>query len=208
LRDAVRVRRGSLTGTDAEETMADVVELITQDHRTLEKLFDELQRDTERRPELLDKVTALLTAHSKAEEERVYPVVAKEAGEREEAHHGTDEHHEAEEMLERLRQMKPAGKEFEEKLKEFIDAVKHHVEEEESDILPALREAVSAERLEELGKSFAERRRQELTGGSGSDSEDRTKDELYEEARKLDVPGRSSMNKDDLVEAVDERRSS
>jgi Hemerythrin HHE cation binding domain len=188
--------------------MADVVELITQDHRTMEGLFDELQREPKRRPELLEKVAALLIAHSRAEEERVYPVAAKEAGEREEAHHGTEEHHEAEEMLERLRGMSPEGEEFEKKLKEFIDAVKHHVEEEESDILPGLREAMSAERLEELGESFAERRRQELTSGSGSGSEDRTKDEVYEEARKLDVPGRSSMNKDELVEAVDERRSS
>ncbi|GAA4615306.1 hypothetical protein GCM10023195_67410 [Actinoallomurus liliacearum] len=151
-------------GNEEEERMADVVELITQDHRTLEELFDELQKDTERRPELLDKVAALLTAHSRAEEERVYPVVAKDAGERDEAEHGTEEHHEAEDMLERLRAMPPEGREFEERLKEFIDAVKHHVEEEESDILPALREAVSAERLQELGAAFAERRREELTG--------------------------------------------
>ncbi|MCO5997363.1 hemerythrin domain-containing protein [Actinoallomurus rhizosphaericola] len=196
--------------------MADVVELIMQDHRTLEKLFDELQQDAGRRPELLDKVAALLTAHSRAEEERVYPVVAKEAGERDEAHHGAEEHHEAEEMLEKLRGMSPEGKEFEEKLKEFIDAVKHHVEEEEeSDILPALRDAVSAERLKELGTAFAERRRQELTdGGSGSGTgtgtgtQERTKDELYEEAKKLDVHGRSTMNKDELAEAVDHQHSS
>ncbi|MEV5712054.1 hemerythrin domain-containing protein [Actinoallomurus sp. NPDC052274] len=186
--------------------MADVVELITQDHRTLEELFDELQKDAARRPELLDKVAALLTAHSRAEEERVYPVVAKDAGERDEAEHGTEEHHEAEDMLERLRAMPPEGREFEEKLKEFIDAVKHHVEEEESEILPALREAVSAERLQELGAAFAERRREELTGsGSGSGSGERTKDEVYEEARRLDVHGRSPMTKDELVKAVDEK---
>ncbi|MCO5967406.1 hemerythrin domain-containing protein [Actinoallomurus soli] len=191
--------------------MADVVELIMQDHRTLEKLFDELRQDAGRRPELLDKVAALLTAHSRAEEERVYPVVAKDAGERDEAHHGAEEHHEAEEMLEKLRGMSPEGKEFEEKLKEFIDAVKHHVEEEESDILPALRDAVSAERLKELGTAFAERRRQELTdgsSGSGSGSEERTKDDLYEEAKELDVHGRSTMNKDELAEAVDHQHSS
>lgn len=192
--------------------MADVVELIMQDHRTLEELFDELQQDTERRPELLEKVAALLTAHSRAEEERVYPAVAKEAGERDEAHHGTEEHHEAEEMLEKLRGMSPKGKEFEAKLKEFVDAVKHHVEEEESDILPALRHAVSAERLKELGTAFAERRREELTGsggnGSTSGSDGRTKDELYEEAQELDVHGRSTMNKDELAEAIDHQRSS
>jgi hemerythrin superfamily protein len=188
--------------------MADVVELIMQDHRTLEKLFDELQQKTERRSELLDKVAALLIAHSRAEEERVYPVVAKEAGERDEAHHGAEEHHEAEEMLEKLRKMSPEGKDFEKKLKEFIDAVKHHVEEEESDILPALRDAVSADRLKELGTAFAEQRRKELTGGDSGGSGEPTKDELYEEARELDVHGRSTMNKDELAKAVAHERSS
>lgn len=34
------------------------------------------------------------------------------------------------------------------------------------------------------------------------DLEDLTKDELLEEARKQDIPGRSSMTKDELAEAV------
>lgn len=33
----------------------------------------------------------------------------------------------------------------------------------------------------------------------------RTRDQLYEEARKLDISGRSSMNKDELRRAVDRR---
>jgi hypothetical protein len=33
-----------------------------------------------------------------------------------------------------------------------------------------------------------------------------TKDELMEEARRLDVPGRASMTKDELVQAISERR--
>lgn len=34
----------------------------------------------------------------------------------------------------------------------------------------------------------------------------RTRDQLYAEAKKLDVPGRSSMNKDELRKAVDGRK--
>jgi hypothetical protein len=61
------------------------------------------------------------------------------------------------------------------------------------------------DRLEELGAAFAEHRAQELAAGPG---DDRTKDELYEDARKLDVPGRSKMNKDELATAADDERSS
>ena len=34
----------------------------------------------------------------------------------------------------------------------------------------------------------------------------RTRDQLYQEAKKLNVPGRSSMNKEELREAVDARK--
>lgn len=34
----------------------------------------------------------------------------------------------------------------------------------------------------------------------------RTRDQLYAEAKKMDVPGRSSMNKDELRKAVDARK--
>jgi len=34
----------------------------------------------------------------------------------------------------------------------------------------------------------------------------RTRDQLYEEAKKLNVPGRSSMNKEQLRRAVDARK--
>ncbi|MCK9495307.1 MAG: ChaB family protein [Dehalococcoidia bacterium] len=42
------------------------------------------------------------------------------------------------------------------------------------------------------------------TSGGRVDDEGQTKDELYERAKKLDVPGRSKMNKEELAVAVHE----
>jgi hypothetical protein len=39
-------------------------------------------------------------------------------------------------------------------------------------------------------------------GGRAGSYEDMTKDELYERAQRLDVEGRSSMSKDELIEAL------
>ena len=42
-------------------------------------------------------------------------------------------------------------------------------------------------------------------GGKAERYEDRTRDELYERARELDIEGRSDMTKDDLIEALRDR---
>lgn len=53
--------------------MADVVDLITQDHREVEALFERLEKEPDQRPMLVPVVAALLVAHSRAEEAEVYP---------------------------------------------------------------------------------------------------------------------------------------
>lgn len=186
----------------------DAVTVIMNDHRRMERLFEQLQSGEGDRVALLNECAARLTAHSHAEEQRVYPAIeAADPSEAEEVHHGTDEHHEAEKLLHQLQRMEPAGSEFEAKLTEFIDAVKHHIEEEESELLPALRAAVDQQTLEELGRTFENIRTQELrVAGIADDSV--TREELYAEAQDADISGRSSMSKDELAQALRSRNQS
>ena len=74
---------------------------------------------------------------------------------------------------------------------------------------PALAGAVDQDRLKELGQAFAMRRAQELTGHGfgGNGAGGTTREELYKEARKLDVPGRSSMSKDELARGIQREQS-
>jgi DNA end-binding protein Ku len=66
------------------------------------------------------------------------------------------------------------------------------------DIMAALRESLERARS---GEGFD---RDEGDGGSDGDDalEDLSRDELYERAQKADVPGRSSMSRDELVKAL------
>lgn len=194
--------------------MTDAITLITRDHREMEKLFDRLEKERDQRPQLLKKVAAMLTAHSRAEEAEVYPAAATEAQERDEIEHASQEHEDAERLLHELESLDPDSEEFDATLREFVGMIKEHVEEEETEILPTLRDAVDEQRLEELGREFTERREQELARLSGSHDgatgtnrvRDKTKDELYQQARKLDVEGRSGMNKDELASAVEQQK--
>ncbi|KOX11679.1 hemerythrin domain-containing protein [Nocardiopsis sp. NRRL B-16309] len=181
----------------------DAITLITRDHREMERLFDRLETERDQRPRLLDEVEAMLIAHSRAEEDEVYPVVVRTTGEVPQVRHSAEEHQEAEELLGRLRDCEPDSDTFDERLREFVDAVKHHVEEEESEILPALKRAVGQKRVTELGTAFSRRRAEELELFDPASAKI-PKQRLYEQARHLDVPNRSKMSKEELAEAVQE----
>lgn len=73
---------------------------------------------------------------------------------------------------------------FDKVLQDLIDAVSHHVEEEESKVLPGMRTGLSAERLAELGTAFAASRKEHL----GDQPEDMTRDHLLPQARTRTCP--------------------
>lgn len=204
---------------------SDAVTLITNDHRVLENLFEMLRDPSSDRPALIAEVTARLSAHAWAEEEKVYPALIKaDPGEEGQVYHGVEEHHEATELLHRLQTIDPTSTEFDTALAEFVQAVTHHVEEEESEILPDMADTLDEEKLVELGQAFEERRLEilqahgisdeaigaggaaaQLAAGERAGREDVSKlsrDELYERAKAAEIPGRSQMSKDELAKAV------
>ncbi|ONI80895.1 hemerythrin [Saccharothrix sp. ALI-22-I] len=174
--------------------MPDVVDLIMQDHREVERLFAELENNPEKRPLLVPVLTAVLTAHSRAEESAVYPVAKNEAGETEEIEHSQAEHVQAEHLLLRLSQTDPTSRVFDDVLRELVEAVTHHVEEEESTVLPGMRERLDQDRREELGRAFAESRARHMGDRPGEE----TREELLTQARNAGLSGASGLSKAQL----------
>ena len=177
----------------------DVVDLIMNDHRELERIFDELMTQPDKRPNLVPVMITLLTAHSRAEESEVYPAAA-DAGGTKDVEHSQKEHLEADQLAADVAQADPDSPDFPEKLQKLIDAVKHHVEEEESTVLPGMRENLSADRLDELGRAFLSSRAEHL----GDLPEDITKAELEQQAANADVSGTSGMSKDELKSTLED----
>jgi hemerythrin superfamily protein len=177
--------------------VADVVELIMNDHREVERLFEQLRSGTAR-AQTVPVLVTLLTAHSRAEEAEVYPVARDEAGAADEVAHSQEEHAQAEELLTRLAACDPESPEFDEVLQEVIDAVTHHVEEEESSVLPAMRSNLDEARRDELAQAFLDSRAEHL----GEEPDDITLEERRIQADNAGLEGRSSMSKDEIAEEL------
>jgi hypothetical protein len=176
----------------------DVVQLIEADHREVERLFELLQKKRGQRSLFLPVVASLLVAHSRAEEAEVYPVARVEGGQSDDVAHSQEEHVEAENQLKQLLSLDPDGSDFEPALQELIDSVKHHVEEEESTVLPGMRRNLSKDRLQELADAFTRSRAEHLGDLPG----DETRQDLLEQARNLGVESAASKRKDQLQQDI------
>jgi hemerythrin superfamily protein len=172
----------------------DVVDLIMQDHREVERLFAELKNHPEKRPLLTPVMCGLLVAHSRAEEAEVYPAARQEAGESDEVEHSQEEHAEAEQLLAKLLDCDYDSPQYEQMLLKVVDAVTHHVEEEEKSVLPGMRTKLSAERRNQLGERFASSRAEHLGELPGQE----TREELLIQARNMGLSNASNMTKTQL----------
>jgi hypothetical protein len=202
--------------------MADVIELIEQDHRAVERVFEQLRSGSGERRQLLIQLEELLLPHAKAEEQAVYPTMQQADLPSFDRREADEEHLEAEDLLMRLEAQIDDDTSFRSTLEALIEAVNHHVEEEEREALPELRQRCDAGTLTKLGERFetakagfleavhdgrSNRHRGELPTTDGgttttTDLLDLTKEELYEKAKALDIDGRSKMNKQQLAKAV------
>ncbi|MFA9432431.1 hemerythrin domain-containing protein [Egicoccus sp. AB-alg2] len=148
----------------------DVVDLILADHREFERLFRLLRNREADRASARSELADLLVAHAEAEEREVYPALRERAPEEaEEIEHGSEEHAEGHEALLELLRVEDVDdhEEFEEKLEELVEALNHHIDEEERDILNAARENVPADERATLGRAFLAAREELLEGSPG-----------------------------------------
>lgn len=137
--------------------MPDVVTLIKAQHRQMEKLLDSAQAEDTDTLALLHQVSDLLLPHSEAEESFVYPAIrAHDSSEDDEVKDGTAEHHHIESLMRELLAEDPDGPGYDGKLAALIGELRHHVEEEEEELLPVLSDKATAEEREQLGARFAE----------------------------------------------------
>jgi hemerythrin superfamily protein len=134
--------------------------LLKQDHGNVETLFKRFEAtgpdDVDEKRRIVDLIIEQLSVHATIEEQFFYPAV-RESGSDEAARltlEGLEEHHVAKTTLNELEKMQPTDERFDAKVTVLIESVRHHVEEEENDLFPMVREAMNGPQLDELGETM------------------------------------------------------
>lgn len=128
--------------------MNKATELIQNEHRLVESLFSQFEASGDRDVALA--VCDLLDRHAEMEEEILYPALQEVDEELYED--AQQEHDEARELIGQIRHAD--GDELVELVSELKAAISHHVEDEETDDLPAMVEACGTERMDQLGEEM------------------------------------------------------
>jgi hypothetical protein len=185
----------------------DALSLLTADHNRVRGLFARFQaaeedQDTLEMAELALKIIAELEVHTTIEEEIFYPEVDA-AGE--ELHdtvsEGVEEHHVAKTLIAEVGTLNPEDDAWVAKMKVLIESVEHHAGEEEEEMFAQTRKAFDQAALEDLGQRL-EARKAQLGAPTAADKEHLSTEQLKELARKQQIPGRSSMDREQLVATV------
>ena len=138
----------------------DATELLTRDHREVEQLFAQYKEgDDETRRSAAEDIIRELSIHAVIEEQVFYPTVRQEMPDTEGlVEHGIEEHQEVKEILASMDDSidKAHTKAFAQKVERLEKAVGEHVQDEEEELFPKVREAMTKKRLDEMGKAMAE----------------------------------------------------
>jgi hemerythrin superfamily protein len=137
----------------------DAIVLLKNDHKTVEKLFKQFEKAGDNahktKRDLVDQIIEELSIHAAIEEQHFYPTIREKAPDiADDVLEGLEEHHIVKWTLSELKGLSPQAERFEAKVTVLIEMVRHHVEEEEGDMFPKVREAMGRKDLQELGETM------------------------------------------------------
>ena len=126
-----------------------------------EELFHRFEtakpEDVEELARVRDLVVEHLSRHAVVEEQVFYPAIRARLGD-EHAFtvlEGLEEHHATKLTLAELEKLAPTHERFRAKFTVLIENVRHHVQEEEDDMFPLVRDNFTVEELNDLGEQMA-----------------------------------------------------
>lgn len=135
----------------------DAIVLLKEDHKHIQTLFQQFQDAgpiaVKTKAKIVDKILEALTVHTYIENECMYPEVRQLLPELEaDVLESYEEHHVADVLCMELAAMSADDERFDAKTTVLIENVTHHIEEEEKEWFPQVREGLTRTQLQDLGQ--------------------------------------------------------
>jgi hemerythrin superfamily protein len=149
----------------------DPIELLKDDHEKVKKLFDQFEqgKSESARVNAARKAIMELEVHAEIEEKIFYPAF-REQSKADDAdgvfREATEEHHVQHLLIGELKKMQDDDPEFEAKFTVLAENVRHHIQEEESEMLPEAKE-LDGDLLAELGSEMMGRKKELMAEAKG-----------------------------------------
>jgi hemerythrin-like domain-containing protein len=136
------------------------IDIIKKDHRTVEGLFAQYEelgdQAYEHKKEIAAQIIVALEQHTEMEETLAYPVFKDAFGVQDDkmVEEAIAEHGVAKDLIAELKELSPEDEQLEAKMTVLRENIQHHVEEEETEVLPKAQEEVSEEDMSALGEEM------------------------------------------------------
>jgi hypothetical protein len=119
-----------------------VVDMLKDDHKNVKELFERFKEAEGReRTEIAKTAIHELEIHAELEEKLIYPAIRASIEENELMSEAVEEHHLVHVLIKELKKLAPRDEKFQAKFCVLGELVKHHIEEEESEMLPKAEES-------------------------------------------------------------------
>jgi hemerythrin-like domain-containing protein len=130
------------------------IDLLEQQHREVEELFEEFEGAGENakktKERLARELSDALAVHATIEEKLFYPE-SKQENTEDILRESVEEHLSMKRLISDILEGDFEDEQFDARVKVLKEQVEHHVEEEEKELFPKVRKALSKDELEDLG---------------------------------------------------------
>ena len=133
----------------------EATKLLEQQHDEVEELFKRYEKagDDSEKQEIFEQLADDFAAHGEIEEKIFYPAVY--VGQlKEKLQEAVEEHLSAKRVIADLLEMSPSDEQFDAKMQVLKEQIEHHVEEEEGELFPLVRQNFAREELDSLGEQM------------------------------------------------------
>lgn len=147
----------------------DATELLLSDHRKVDSIFQQFEKggNSDEFSRLFAQLKEELTVHTQIEEEIFYPAVRNNPDTANLVAEAYQEHAEVKQLLAQVESMDNTSTEWGQRMTEMMRDVQAHVQMEETEIFPKVRQHFDKASLDQLGQQL-EQRKSELKGQAGA----------------------------------------